>query len=793
MTLSRPSAAPHVQPGSLVWTHQAFPDKFEDLETRIFGPGCALKDIEAVATSDAMVLTKKRLNEVFDVIHQIPAEVKEKISEEVNKTTRILDAWVEKMSHNIEDTCNPERVSTKVALQSVQAIPGVVRAAFNIQLEEFHNFISKEIKGMVENIKQQILCHRSPEAVLVKLQPIMVSTMRWLPANVELASCEKIINAVRTSKTKAKALQTRAIRAVPGGLRAETEQAVSSILVQIPEDWPNTVAVAGETARSKVEEAFKVVNSLGSNVNNSAVASAMMKAKLTGGICTGVNQSAHGAPHPTSAQSLNLNGLTCVVLQTETEASSDQDDTMEWTEAAEYLEHKRANHVAKRFGRQVLGAIGTQLGAQPVESRCGCAESGSVASETTAITSMTNTEGTGRSTPTAPGAGPKKPSTLLTADEQANHIVGPPVMLPGNPLDGGGAGNTPHPLAVGLPLSCPDGAAPKGLRPVLRNEVGANRPSQKWAPGAPTSVPGVTAKHCGVPSFPVGPPPPRPWSPRDCEEMTAQELEAASSADLDLNLLHSRGERRLRQQRLRQETNSEEDEQCYAEEHLPRLRTGFQGVCCLSAVPRLRHCYSDVEEHERQNVGSAGHPNTCNRPCLYHWRQGCRNGRACLFCHLPHAKRAPRLDKRQRHILETMDVAHFSSLLRPVLEEKAKHSGLRAKLAHVFDQVEAIARDMDLWGTPPSRQERLADERRMLGVLRSMSLGQLSRLFKRYSRRKLAEGGQNSWLPVEGTLDSVISEVATAVATDCEQRRAAWKSMSGAGSRRPSSCPPVIW
>ena len=54
--------------------------------------------------------------------------------------------------------------------------------------------------------------------------------------------------------------------------------------------------------------------------------------------------------------------------------------------------------------------------------------------------------------------------------------------------------------------------------------------------------------------------------------------------------------------------------------------------------------------------GSYGHPEVCNRPCVYLLKEGggCPDGAACRYCHLPHHRNGAKPDKRQRELLQTM-------------------------------------------------------------------------------------------------------------------------------------------
>lgn len=80
-----------------------------------------------------------------------------------------------------------------------------------------------------------------------------------------------------------------------------------------------------------------------------------------------------------------------------------------------------------------------------------------------------------------------------------------------------------------------------------------------------------------------------------------------------------------------------------------------------------------VEEDESQlvmNHGSVGHPELCPRPCLFFVAGECRNGQYCKFCHRPHPKRPPHLDKRHREMLKELPYDRCLEIVLPVLLDK---------------------------------------------------------------------------------------------------------------------------
>lgn len=70
------------------------------------------------------------------------------------------------------------------------------------------------------------------------------------------------------------------------------------------------------------------------------------------------------------------------------------------------------------------------------------------------------------------------------------------------------------------------------------------------------------------------------------------------------------------------------------------------------------------------NPGSVGHPELCSRACLYFSLGKCLNGMSCSFCHLPHSKRAAKLDKRHREMLRVMDFPERFRILHPIIQSK---------------------------------------------------------------------------------------------------------------------------
>eukprot|EP00913_Durusdinium_trenchii_P020942 g19678.t1 len=100
----------------------------------------------------------------------------------------------------------------------------------------------------------------------------------------------------------------------------------------------------------------------------------------------------------------------------------------------------------------------------------------------------------------------------------------------------------------------------------------------------------------------------------------------------------------------------------------------LEGVSCKSSEPHPAsvHLARDDEESTPRagraartaarggdlNPGSVGHPEVCNRPCIFFAAGNCQNGEGCPYCHLDHAHRPPHLDKKQRMMMLALHPFH---------------------------------------------------------------------------------------------------------------------------------------
>ncbi|CAE7777524.1 unnamed protein product [Symbiodinium sp. CCMP2592] len=99
----------------------------------------------------------------------------------------------------------------------------------------------------------------------------------------------------------------------------------------------------------------------------------------------------------------------------------------------------------------------------------------------------------------------------------------------------------------------------------------------------------------------------------------------------------------------------------WAERHLRTLRQGQHATVVDAMAP---------------SRGSVGHPTLCNKPCIFIARQRhCQKGLACSSCH--HQHNDPKLDKKQRLLMNTMPRAELLGLLADLLQQCAEQHGIR--------------------------------------------------------------------------------------------------------------------
>eukprot|EP00446_Apocalathium_sp_SHHI-4_P040219 CAMPEP_0177352216 /NCGR_PEP_ID=MMETSP0368-20130122/32235_1 /TAXON_ID=447022 ORGANISM="Scrippsiella hangoei-like, Strain SHHI-4" /NCGR_SAMPLE_ID=MMETSP0368 /ASSEMBLY_ACC=CAM_ASM_000363 /LENGTH=227 /DNA_ID=CAMNT_0018814189 /DNA_START=39 /DNA_END=722 /DNA_ORIENTATION=- len=103
-------------------------------------------------------------------------------------------------------------------------------------------------------------------------------------------------------------------------------------------------------------------------------------------------------------------------------------------------------------------------------------------------------------------------------------------------------------------------------------------------------------------------------------------------------------------------------------------------LAITTVIQQLDATSSDGEKNEavaidqpQFNAGSRGHPELCNRPCLYFPVGQCTNKDACGFCHQGHPSRPKALDKRSRELLRSLSAEQCAALFLPIVRQKVSN------------------------------------------------------------------------------------------------------------------------
>ncbi|CAK9068197.1 unnamed protein product [Durusdinium trenchii] len=114
--------------------------------------------------------------------------------------------------------------------------------------------------------------------------------------------------------------------------------------------------------------------------------------------------------------------------------------------------------------------------------------------------------------------------------------------------------------------------------------------------------------------------------------------------------------------------------------------------------------------------GSLGHPQVCNRPCIYFAAGNCASGAGCSYCHVEHTEKTGKLDKRQRQLLQELSKGQVMGLIYKPCKERAEDAGFLDKAAEILKLVQDGS-------TPIS-----FGDRRLLKPLQKFSFGCMIRL-----------------------------------------------------------------
>ena len=82
--------------------------------------------------------------------------------------------------------------------------------------------------------------------------------------------------------------------------------------------------------------------------------------------------------------------------------------------------------------------------------------------------------------------------------------------------------------------------------------------------------------------------------------------------------------------------------------------------------------------------GSLGHPEVCRRPCIFRALGECEKGNACAYCHMDHFGKTPKLDKRQRTIVQGLNQSQLCRIILRFCSSKAEKEGFLDEAAEVL-------------------------------------------------------------------------------------------------------------
>ncbi|CAK8998861.1 unnamed protein product [Durusdinium trenchii] len=112
-----------------------------------------------------------------------------------------------------------------------------------------------------------------------------------------------------------------------------------------------------------------------------------------------------------------------------------------------------------------------------------------------------------------------------------------------------------------------------------------------------------------------------------------------------------------------------EEESEYVATLLARSAETFQApeLEAVEAVEAMLEAEELQEDEALQplTLGSRGHPVLCRRACVWFAKGECSLGATCPYCHLHHEHVVVSLDKRQRRLLQDMDLSTLLATLLP--------------------------------------------------------------------------------------------------------------------------------
>eukprot|EP00439_Symbiodinium_sp_Y106_P060044 s1071_g8.t2 len=140
-----------------------------------------------------------------------------------------------------------------------------------------------------------------------------------------------------------------------------------------------------------------------------------------------------------------------------------------------------------------------------------------------------------------------------------------------------------------------------------------------------------------------------------------------------------------------------------------------------SSLPELRLLPPEMpaaDDTVLPTPGSLGHPELCQRACIYFGSGPCQNGAFCGYCHLPHTTPPVKLNKRQRLLLQRLRASELLAIIHDKLRIRARDQGFLLEADDMLQQVEELlhhAQQSDTTAVPSLSDESHGNLSRVLG------------------------------------------------------------------------------
>lgn len=140
-----------------------------------------------------------------------------------------------------------------------------------------------------------------------------------------------------------------------------------------------------------------------------------------------------------------------------------------------------------------------------------------------------------------------------------------------------------------------------------------------------------------------------------------------------------------------------------------------------SSLPELRLLPPEMPAADNTVLptpGSLGHPELCQRACIYFGSGPCQNGAFCGYCHLPHTTPPVKLNKRQRLLLQRLRASELLAIIHDKLRIRARDQGFLLEADDMLQQVEELlhhAQQSDTTAVPSLSDESHGNLSRVLG------------------------------------------------------------------------------